>query len=497
MEQKIRVRIAPSPTGYLHVGTVRTALFNWLFAKKHGGEFILRIEDTDLERSDKKYETDIIEGLQWLGLDWSGPPSQGYGGVNEIYRQSERLNIYKKYLQELLNSGKAFWCHHSKEELEAEQKEQMAKREAPRHLCAQKNKNLQEKDGAIIRLNVNTASEQKRTFKDIIRGGIAWSENLIGDISLAKNIDTPLYNFAVVVDDIDMEISHVIRGEDHISNTPKQILIYEALSKKIPEFAHLPLILASDKSKLSKRHGATAVTEYKKDYLPEALVNFMGFLGYTYSKEIMSKEEMAQEFELEKVHKSGAIFDTKKLNWLNSQYIKNLTPGEFKKLSGIPELTDEAIPLITERLEKLTYVSNFNYFWNEPSFAKALASPKPSAWLRPMAMPWRAERGSEGTAGYEKELLKWKKSDLQKSLETLAEVKKILENFDFRSKDELRKILDEFSVKIGDRGLVYWPLRVALTGKDKSPDPVDIAFVLGKQKVLERIHTALLRYSAK
>ncbi|MDO8496447.1 MAG: glutamate--tRNA ligase [bacterium] len=445
----IRVRIAPSPTGNLHIGTARTALFNWLFAKSQGGEFILRIEDTDLERSNKKYEEDIVAGLTWLGLDWHN---------KEIFRQSERLDIYAKYLKELLDSNKAFWCDHSKEELETEQKEQSTRKEAPRHICNHKNKKLEK--GQIIRLSVNTDSKEKISFKDEIRGNIEWEAGLLGDFSLAKDLKIPLYNFAAVIDDMEMEISHVIRGEDHISNTPKQLLIYRALGKEPPKFAHLPLILGSDKSKLSKRHGATSIIEYKKDYLPEAMINFMGFIGYTQSKEILSKEEMVQEFTLEKVHKSGAIFDVKKLNWINSQYIKNLTSEKFKKLANVPELSDEAVRLITERLEKLSDVQNFDYLWKDPR--------------------------------YDKELLKWKKSDLETSLKTLVEVKKLIEEFDFKKeKDELRKILDDLSATVGDRGLVYWPLRTAITGQEKSPDPVDIIFAIEKEKTLERIDFAI------
>ncbi len=445
----IRVRIAPSPTGNLHLGTARTALFNWLFAKKHGGEFILRIEDTDLERSEKKFEEDIIKGLKWLGLDWSN---------TEIYRQSERLDIYARNIKKLIDDGKAFWCDHSKEELEMEQKEQTARKEAPRHICGHKNE--KRVSGQIIRLAVDPNSDKKIVFEDKVRGKIEFEERLLGDFSLAKNLKIPLYNFAAVIDDIDMNISHVIRGEDHISNTPKQILIYDALGAKPPVFAHLPLILGPDRSKMSKRHGATSINEYKQDYLPETMINFMGFLGYTYSKDIISADEMVQEFEIEKVHKSGAIFDVKKLNWTNSQYVKNLTSDQFKQLTNLGELPDNAIPLITERLEKLTDVQNFDYFFKEPTYAK--------------------------------ELLKWKKADLEKSLETLNEVEKIIEKFDFeKGKDEFRKVMDEFSAKVGDRGLVYWPLRAALSGRDKSPDPVDIAFVLGKEKTLDRIKNAI------
>jgi len=457
---KIKVRIAPSPTGNLHIGTARTALFNWLFARKNGGEFILRIEDTDLERSDKKYEDNIIKSLKWLGLDWDG----------DIYRQSERLDIYEKSIRQLLDSGKAFWCHHGKEELENEQKEQALRKEAPRHVCEHKKNELGKQKGQIIRLAIDENSNRVISFNDEIRGNIKWEERLFGDFSLAKDIRIPLYNFAVVVDDIDMTISHIIRGEDHISNTPKQILIYEAFGIKPPVFAHLPLILASDRTKLSKRHGATSIEEYKNNYLPEALVNFMGFIGYTYSKEIINKEEMAEEFELKKVHKSGAIFDIKKLNWLNARYIKDLGIEKLRNLTGIEEIPERALLLITERLEKLSDAKNFDYLWQEPD--------------------------------YSTELLKWKNFDYSDVWNSLEKTKLILNELEAGkdgAKEGLRILLDGLAKELGDpsaplgagRGLIYWPLRVALTGRDKSPDPVDVAFVLGKEKTLERVEKAI------
>ncbi|OGN08177.1 MAG: glutamate--tRNA ligase [Candidatus Yanofskybacteria bacterium RIFCSPHIGHO2_02_FULL_41_11] len=466
----VRVRFAPSPTGYLHIGGVRSALFNWLFARNNGGVYILRIDDTDIERNKKEYEDDILNSFKWAGLEW-----------DEFYKQSDRADIYEKYLKELLDSNKAFWCYHTIEELEAEQKEQAAKKEAPRHVCHFKYNqrstpnhpakaratgqatNGQRQD-RIIRLAVNENSTRILHFEDEIRGIVEWEERLIGDFSLAKDLKTPLYNFTTVIDDFELGISHVIRGEEHISNTPRQLLIYEAIDKPVPKFAHLPLILGTDKSKLSKRNSAVPIADYKKDYLPEALINFLGFLGYTYSKEIISKEEMAKEFDLKKVHRSGAVFNTDKLNWINSQYIKSLSANKLVSLSAFKNVPDKAIPLITERLEKLSDVQNFDYFWKEPE--------------------------------YDRELLKWKKSTLAKSVETLTEVKKVLEEFDFeKSKDELRKLLDDFSEKKGDRGLVYWPFRVALTGRDKSPDPVDVAFVLGKEKTLERVRKALLNFT--
>lgn len=445
----VRVRIAPSPTGNLHIGTAQSALFNWLFARKNNGEFYLRIEDTDRERSTKEYEQSIFDALKWLGLEWDDKP----------IIQSQNLARHSEMLEKLLKDGKAFYCHHTKEELEEEHKDQEAKKRPPQHICGHKKDAKGKEIGGIIRLAVDETSDRIISFDDEIRGKVEFKASLLGDFSIARKIDDPLYHFVVVIDDADMGITHVLRGEDHLSNTPKHILIYEALGFTVPKFAHLPLILAADRSKLSKRHGDTSALSYKKDYLPEAMINFLGSLSYTFSKEIISKEEMINEFELSKVHKSGAVFDVKKLNFLNSQYVKKLDPEEFKKLAGTPELSNEAVSLVTERLEKLTDVHNFDYFWKEPE--------------------------------YERELLKWRKSDLQKSLETLSEVQKIIEKFDFKSKDELRKMLDDFSSRIGDRGLAYWPLRAALTGKDKSPDPVDIAFVLGKEKTLERISKAI------
>jgi glutamyl/glutaminyl-tRNA synthetase len=244
----VKVRIAPSPTGNLHIGTARTALFNWLFARHHGGQFILRIEDTDLERSKKEYETNIIEGLHWLGLDWDN---------TDIYRQTERLDIYREYLQRLLDGGKAFWREYS-----AEEQEEMKREGRPA------------RDKVIV-LKDDGDPERPVAFDDIIRGTVSVQAKHVGQVVLAKDLDTPLYNFAVVVDDLDMTITHVIRGEDHISNTAKQLLIYEALGATPPQFAHLPLILGTDRSKMSKRHGATNIADYQADFLPYALVNFI------------------------------------------------------------------------------------------------------------------------------------------------------------------------------------------------------------------------------
>src|SRR3989344_5005500 len=324
---KVRTRIAPSPTGYLHVGTARTALFNFLFARHHGGEFILRIEDTDIERSEAKFEDDIVAGLKWLGIDWD----------DKITRQSERIDIYEKYLKTLLADGMAFYCPHSQAELDEERKKQAANKFSPQHTCDARGKKLEK---GLIRFKNDTEKTVK--FKDEIRGEIEFDPALLGDFSFAKDLRTPLYNFAVVVDDATMEISHVIRGEDHISNTPKQILLEEALGLQQPIFAHLPLILGKDRSKLSKRHGATSVIDYKNGgYLPDALFNFMALLGWNpgTEQEIFSKEELIKIFSIDRVHGSGAIFDMTKLDWMNGEYIRHKSPRELLKLAR-PHLGD-------------------------------------------------------------------------------------------------------------------------------------------------------------
>ncbi|MBU1289854.1 glutamate--tRNA ligase, partial [Patescibacteria group bacterium] len=324
-KQKIRVRIAPSPTGTLHLGTARTALFNYLFAKKNGGDFILRIEDTDLARSDRKYEKDILENLEWLGLKWDEEPC----------RQSERKEIYQKYIKKLFDSGQVFWCGCSKEELEEEKKGQMERKESPRHTCQKKTK---EGEG-IIRFH---CPDKKIFFDDMIKGRVEFDCGLLGDIGIARDEKTPLYNLAVVIDDIEMKISHVIRGEDHISNTPKQMLLLEAFGAIPPRYAHIPLTMGPDKAKLSKRHGATAIEDYKKmGYLPKALTNFMAFLGWHpgSEKEIFSLEELAREFSMEKMNKSNAIFDIEKLNWFNGQYIRQM---------DLDELTKKCLPYLKE-----------------------------------------------------------------------------------------------------------------------------------------------------
>ncbi len=403
----IRVRFPPSPTGFLHIGNVRTFVFNWLFARQHNGKIVLRLEDTDTTRSEKRFEDAIIKDLKWLGLTW-----------DEFYRQSERREIHKKYLKQLLDTGKAY----------------------------------EEEDAIKLAVDKN----KKLAFDDVIRGTIEFDTKHEKDFVIARNLDSPLYHLAVVVDDYIMGITHVIRGEDHIANTAKHILLQEALGFTRPAYAHLPLILGADKTKLSKRHGAVSLEEYQaQGFLPEAMFNYLAVLGFTSPDggEIHVREELIQMFDLSRVHKSGAVFDIKKLEWINGEYLKKMTNDEL--LMTIGQKYQKILPMVRERIKKLSDISEFDFFFEAP-----VVDP---------------------------DMLTWKKSTLEASQNMLEEVKKIMEATDFQP-DALRFALDALS---SDRGLVYWPLRVALSGKKASPDPVDIAMILGKEEVIKRIEKAI------
>lgn len=478
-KEKIRTRFAPSPTGPFHVGSIRTALFNFLFAKKFNGEFILRIEDTDLERSKSEYENEIIEGLKWLNIHWNENP----------YRQSERLDVYAKYLKELLNNGDAFYCFHSKEFLEKEA--------GLAHYCEFKKLPLEDlekrlkKENAIIRFK--TPPDFEIAFIDLIRGEIRFnSDTLGGDFSLAKaegpDKFLPLYNFAVVIDDFEMNITHVIRGEDHISNTPKQILIQQALKLPMPKYAHLPLILGADKSKLSKRHGAVSVDEYREmGYLPEALVNFIAFLGWNpgTDKEIFSLKELIREFDLNKVQKSGAIFNVEKLDWLNGCYLRQLS---------LDELTKRAVPfLIRDGLIDSDFSAKGGPASGWEYLKKILALEQP----RLKKLGEIGERVSYffKIPEYKPELLVWRDmlfkdvfASLKVSLNTIFQISDV----DFNQKDLEKILLKEAErAKNKDKGRLLWPLRVALTGLEASPGPFEILEILGKKESIERIEAAI------
>lgn len=462
---QVRTRFAPSPTGFLHIGSARTALFNYLFARKNQGTFILRIEDTDVERSKPEFEKDIIENLEWLGIE-----------RDEFYRQSERRDIYKKYLEKLLKEGKAYYCFCSEEELEAQRQEQMSRGLAPRYngKCAQLSservkKNLAQGRKSIIRFKVLS---KKVEFNDLVRGKIEFGTNLIGDTAIAKDLTTPLYNLAVVVDDFEMKISHVIRGEDLLPNTPIQILLQEAFGFSQPQYAHLPLILGPDKSKLSKRHGAVSLAEYRKEgYLPETLINFLAFLGWNpgTEREIFSLASLIKEFSIEKIQKSGAIFNIKRLDFLNGFYIRHKSLDRLTELClpyfepGIDfNYLKSIIAIYQERLKKLSEITELTDFFFKDKL------------------------------NYDKKLLFWKDmgdKELSSSLDKLIDILSKIEGRDW-NKENLENMLMPEAEKTGDRGYLLWPLRVALTGKEASAGPFEIAEILGKEKTLKRLKEA-------
>jgi glutamyl-tRNA synthetase len=331
----MRLRFAPSPTGYIHVGNVRTALFNFLHSKKHNGKFILRIEDTDIERSTKEYEESLLKSIKWLGLSWDeGPDVDGEFGP---YRQSERTDIYKKYALKLMEEGKAYYCFCTPEELEVEREK--ARKAGQPYKYSGKCRNIPPEEGekrvkngekAVIRFKMPQEKDFK--YKDLIRGEISFDLNLFGDFVIIRSNGLPSYNYAVVIDDHFMKITDIIRGEDHISNTPKQIKLYEAFGWTPPNFGHLSMVLGPDGSPLSKRHGATSLIQFDEmGYLPEALLNYLAMLGWAppEEREILTLKELIELFDITKVSKSGAIFDYNKLNWVNRKHIQALSEEEL------------------------------------------------------------------------------------------------------------------------------------------------------------------------
>jgi len=486
----IRVRIPPSPTGLLHIGTARTALYNFLFARHNNGVMVFRIEDTDKERSKKEYEENIASGLKKLGI--LGDEGVGLGGKYGPYRQSERTEIYKKYLQQLLDENKAYYCFCTKERLEEMRAEQNAKHAPPRYdgRCSNLNpeeskKRVENGEPAIIRLRVPANEDLK--FNDLVRGETVILSKELDDFVIARKIDDPLYNFTVVVDDHTMEITHVIRGEDHISNTPKQILIYRAFGWELPQFAHLPLILNEDRSKMSKRKNKVSVDDYLNDgYLPEGLINFLALIGWNTpdEQEIFSMDELIEKFTLDRVHKGGAIFDIKKLDWINGEYIKKEIKEDidnfFKKLKPfikgkLPTGKDKLIKQILSdpdfegRFKKLSEISDTlsSFFSDVPDY--------------PLDLIMFAK------FGITEDILK----------KVLEKAKSVISNTDWDKGDSSKNaelsekmvgIVSELSLK---NGQVLWPIRVALSGLEKSPNFSTLMVYLGKKEVLKRLDFAL------
>ncbi len=434
--QKIVVRIPPSPTGFFHIGRARTALFNYLFAKKVGGEIVFRIEDTDKERSKKEYEEDIIKSLKWLDITYDSGP----------FRQSERGNVYSKYVKMMLENGTAYLS----QETEGQNKE----------VIRFKNPNK-----TII-------------FNDLIRGDISIETKDLEDFVIARNINDPLYHLTVVVDDFEMGVTHVIRGDDGIANTPRQILIAEAIGAPRPVYAHVPLILAADKSKMSARHGAVSLRDFRSaGYLPEAMVNFLALLGFNPGgdRELYSLAELVDVFDLARVQKGGAVFNIEKLDWFNKEYMKLLSEekrneeiyNRLKNHGEAEKMSKKAYSIIFEHISKwgdidtMLGAGEWNYFFERPK--------------------------------YEVSLLSWKNSSLENSKKHLEWIKNTLESSNkesFGSVEKIKSLIFDYATQEG-RGDVLWPLRVALSGKEKSPDPFTLLYILGKQESISRIDNAL------
>ncbi|MBD2345706.1 glutamate--tRNA ligase [Anabaena subtropica] len=463
----VRVRIAPSPTGNLHIGTARTAVFNWLFARHHGGKFILRIEDTDLERSRPEYTENIMTGLRWLGLKWDEGP----------FFQSQRLDLYQKAVKQLLDQGLAYRCYTTSEELEALREAQKAKGEAPRY--DNRHRNLTPEQEAefqaqgrsfVIRFKID--DDREIVWNDLVRGRMVWrGSDLGGDMVIARasedNTGQPLYNFVVVIDDIDMQISHVIRGEDHIANTAKQILLYEAFGAKMPEFAHTPLILNMEGRKLSKRDGVTSISDFKQmGFTSEGLVNYMTLLGWSppdSTQEIFTLEAAAKEFSFERVNKAGAKFDWAKLDWLNSQYIHN-TP--------VDKLTNLLIPYWEEA--GYSFTGGRDRAWLEQLvslLSASLTRLTDAVDMSKLFFTETVELSEEGNKQLQQE---GSKAVLESIISTLETQPQLTET---AAQDIIKQVVKSQNVK---KGLVMRSLRVALTGDVHGPDLIQSWLLLNQ-----------------
>lgn len=484
---EVRVRIAPSPSGNLHIGTARTALFNYLFAKKNNGKFILRIEDTDAERTSQEYIDNIFDSLKALGLNWDEGPD--IGGPYGPYTQSERFDIYPKYVQKLLDSGFAYECFCTPEELEQEKEAATAARKP--YVYSKKCENLTEEEKAKLRaegrkpaVRFNIAKAQKAfhdssilEFDDMVKGRLHMDTNLLGDFVIQKSNGTPTYNFAVVIDDALMKISHVIRGEDHISNTYKQILIFEALGLEVPKFGHLGMILAPDRSKLSKRHGATAVSDFvKQGYLTDALVNFVALLGWSPSdgEEIKTVDEIAKDFRINEISSSNSIFEYDKLKWMNGHYIKMLPTEKLKEMLkpyltkyNLNELTDAQYTKMVELTkEPLTLLSD-------------ITDDVPYFFGKDVEIEPETQTGT---------------LDTDTAQEVLKDFVNKAKDWEW-TEDVLHHELEVFRADWKEKGVkpkvTMWAVRAAITGRTKGADMVGILDILGKETSLYRANKAI------
>jgi glutamyl-tRNA synthetase len=458
--EKIRTRFAPSPTGYLHIGGARTALFNWLYARHHGGEFVLRIEDTDQQRSTDESTRAILDAMNWLGLNCDEGP----------YFQAQRVDLHREMVQKLIREGKAYYCTCTSEELEEKRKHALATGKKPKYDGTCRDKNLKKTPGSVVRFRGEQTGAT--VVEDLIKGNIIFNNEELDDLIIERGDGYPTYNFAVVIDDALMNITHVIRGDDHVNNTPRQILMYQALGFDVPKFAHVPMILGSDKARLSKRHGATSVMAYKEmGFLPEALVNYLVRLGWSHGdQEIFSPKDLIELFDLDAVGKSPAVFNPDKLLWLNAHYIKEASPArlreEMKTIwpAGIDtsnaDFTQKVIADLQTRaktLVELAGAANF-YFSDEVKYEEQAAQ-------------------------------KFLTADIAPYLKALVEAIVSVQDF---SKKGLEEFLMNFTAERNIKfKIIAQPLRVALTGKTVSPGIDEVIVTLGKDRVIKKINNAI------
>lgn len=477
----VRVRFAPSPTGPLHIGGARSALFNWLFARHHGGTFIVRIEDTDLERSSRQSEENILNALRWLGLDWD--EGVDVGGPYGPYRQTERLELYKKNADYLLDSGSAYLCYCTEEELAAERETLMAKGELPRYLgrcrCLDPDQRARlEAEGRQPVVRFRVPEDETVLVRDLVRGDVSFECSEIGDYIIIKSDGIPTYNFAVVVDDHDMAISHVIRAEEHLSNTPRQILLYDALGWETPEFAHVSLILGKDRSKMSKRHGATAIEQYKdRGYLPEALSNFLALLGWSpgIEEEVFSLDELKQQFTLERVAKSPAVFDLDKLNWLNGHYIRE---------TDLERLTEMALPYLVKEGYISTPLSEEKYEWVKMMVASVR---KHLSYMQEIAGHVKIFFDDDVQVVEDEAREVMAGGQVRAVLQDLSKKVSVTVTDEIKE-DEARELLKEVGRDLGLKGKhIFMPVRVALTGSTQGPDLNQVMAILGRGGIVRRL----------
>ena len=466
MSVAVKVRFAPSPTGFLHIGGVRTALFNWLYAKNHGGKFVLRIEDTDLSRSTEESIEEILESMRWLGLDWDEGP----------FRQTERQGIYSQKVGQLLSAGKAYHCYCTPEELDRKRSEAQKAGNKPKYdgTCRER---PDSPEGAPSVIRFKAPIEGTVVVEDLLRGKVVFDIAELDDVIIQRTDGTPTYNFVVVVDDSEMGITHVIRGDDHLSNTPRQCLLYDALDFKRPQFSHISMILGQDKSRLSKRHGATSALAYRDmGYLPDAMINYLARLGWSHGdQEIFSRDELIKYFSFDSVNTSAAIFDADKLSWVNEQYIQSTPPEELAQhlephlvKTGIltgdhglsPQEIAKVIPCLNQRAKTLVEMAEKSAFF----FKKEVEFD-------------------------EKARNKFLTEDARPLLKKVIAGFSTLDDFSAENIETLfKKIVEEEGMKLGK---LAQPVRVALTGTTVSPGIYDVILLLGKEETLKRLQNVV------